>query len=346
MQVQWLAVAARSVPENIEESAGPVLLGYVFHWGLFGVLTVQVYLYHLAFTKEKAYLRCLVYGIFMIEVVQTALVTYELFRSFATNFGDVAAFSDPQVSWLAVPIFSGIVSGIVQIYFAHRISVLSGSRTIGLIIVVLAITQGTSSIVAEVQARTVGDVSHLQEQTDVGTTMWLAGSALCDVMIAISMTYFLSKFDTKYKETQAIISKFIRLTIETGSMTATVAVTDLILFLVFPHNNYHITPALVLAKLYSNTLLVMLNSRMHVSTARDDSTITRHSRWPTLNFIQPTQGTSSQVEDVRGITSDDLRMSDRTDSTGLGSLPHLTDIELGRADNASPASTRTKIALD
>ncbi len=144
-------------------------------------------------------------------------------------------------------------------------------------------------------------------------------------------------------------------------LLATVAVTDLVLFLVFPHNNFRITPALVLAKLYSNTLLVMLNSRMHVSTARDDSTIARHSRWPTLNFIQPTQGTSGQVED-RGMTSDDLHMSDRTDvstiypihnrsnlaiqSTGLGSLSHLTDIELGRADDASPASTRTKIVLD
>ncbi|KAK0454046.1 uncharacterized protein EV420DRAFT_617008 [Desarmillaria tabescens] len=322
MQGQWVAGAARSVQESIEESAGPILLGYVFHWGLFGVLTVQVYMYYLAFTKEKASLRCLVYGLFTIEAIQTALITYELFRAFATNYGNIAAFSNPQVSWLAVPIFSGIVSGAVQIYFAHRISILSGSRIIGLIIAILAVTQGTSSIVAGAQARTVGDVSHLQEKTDVGTTIWLAGSALCDVLIAVSMTYFLSRFDTKYKETQAVISKFIRLTIETGTMTATVAVIDLILFLVFPRKNFHITPALVLAKLYSNTLLVMLNSRMHVSRAREDSTIAQRSQWPTLNFVQSTQRTSIQVEnDRRGIASNDVHMSDHTDASTLCPWP-------------------------
>ncbi|KAK0489637.1 hypothetical protein EDD18DRAFT_1110237 [Armillaria luteobubalina] len=141
----------------------------------------------------------------MIEVVQTALITYELFRSFATNFEDVAAFSDELVQQFLSSVGS------------------------------LATTQGSLSIVAGAQARTVGDVSHLQEKTDIGTTMWQAGSALCDVMIAISLL-------------------------------ATVAVTDLILYLVFPHSNFHIAPALVLAKPYSNTLLVMLNSRMHVST--------------------------------------------------------------------------------
>ncbi|KAK0203811.1 hypothetical protein DFS33DRAFT_833852 [Desarmillaria ectypa] len=146
------------------------------------------------------------------------------------------------------------ISGVVQIYFAHHISALSGSRIIGLIIAVLAVTQGTLSIVAGAQTRTVGDVSHLQERNNFGTTILLAGSTLCDVIIVVSMSYFLPRLDSKYKETKAVISKFIRLTIETGTMTATVAVIDLILFLVFPHKNFHIT-ALVLAKLYSNTSL-------------------------------------------------------------------------------------------
>ncbi|KAK0496196.1 hypothetical protein EDD18DRAFT_233894 [Armillaria luteobubalina] len=335
MRVQWLAVATHSVSENIGESAGPVvccsnsrsrlsrLNGVTLRicvsvGSLWRIDGSSLFVSH-GLHKRKVVFAVSGLAFLMIEVVQTALITYELFRSFATNFEDVAAFSDPQVSWFTVPIFSGIVTSIVQIYFAHRISVLSGSRTIGLI--VLATTQGSLSIVAGAQARTVGDVSHLQEKTDIGTTMWQAGSTLCDVMIAISMTYFLSRFGTKYKETRVIISRFIRLVIETGSMTATVAVTDLILYLVFPHSNFHIAPALVLAKPYSNTLLVMLNSRMHVSTARDDSTIARHSRWPTLNFIQPTQGTSSQVEDVRGIMSDDLHTSDRLDHRSRDSSP-------------------------
>ena len=40
----------------------------------------------------------------------------------------------------------------------------------------------------------------------------------------------------------AILSRLIRLTIETGTLTASIAVVDLILFLVFIDNNLHFTP--------------------------------------------------------------------------------------------------------
>ena len=43
---------------------------------------------------------------------------------------------------------------------------------------------------------------------------------------------------------------------------------DLILFLVFPEASYHGCIALVLAKLYSNSLLVLLNSRMTILGSR------------------------------------------------------------------------------
>ena len=52
-------------------------------------------------------------------------------------------------------------------------------------------------------------------------------------------------------------------------ITATVAALDLILFLVFRQNNYHITPSLTLAKFYSNNLLVIFNSRIRILGARD-----------------------------------------------------------------------------
>ncbi|KIJ36587.1 hypothetical protein M422DRAFT_124423, partial [Sphaerobolus stellatus SS14] len=98
--------------------------------------------------------------------------------------------------------------------------------------------------------------------------VWLAGSAACDVTIAISMTYYLSRKETHLKRTSAVINRLIRLTIETGSLTATVAIVDITLYLVFPHQDYHTAPALTLAKLYSNTLLVVFNSRLRIVGGR------------------------------------------------------------------------------
>lgn len=52
---------------------------------------------------------------------------------------------------------------------------------------------------------------------------------------------------------------------------ATVATVDLILFFAFPKNNYHTTPALTIAKLYSNSLVLTFNSRMRVIGGRDET---------------------------------------------------------------------------
>ncbi|KAL0058256.1 hypothetical protein AAF712_015080 [Marasmius tenuissimus] len=55
---------------------------------------------------------------------------------------------------------------------------------------------------------------------------------------------------------------------ETGSFTALVATLDLIIFLIYPNSDYHVTLTLALAKLYANSLLVALNIRMKIPGSR------------------------------------------------------------------------------
>ncbi|EEB96118.1 hypothetical protein MPER_04802 [Moniliophthora perniciosa FA553] len=84
------------------------------------------------------------------------------------------------------------------------------------------------------------------------------------------MTYVLSRMNGGFQETRDLVRRIIRLTMETGSLTAAVALVDLLLFLVFPNDDFHIVPALTLAKLYSNSLLVVFNSRLRIPHARGD----------------------------------------------------------------------------
>ncbi|KAF8880085.1 hypothetical protein BD779DRAFT_1550380 [Infundibulicybe gibba] len=257
------------IPQNIGASAGPLLLGYLFNWCLFGVLSVQVYLYYLAFPRDRLSIKCLVFGLYIVETLQTILITHDVFDSFGSGYGMLSALESTQLEWLGVPIISGIVSCTVQTFFAYRIFVLSKSKPLGLIICVIALTQGASGIAQGVQALQINDFAKLQNEAFVSCTIWLGGAALCDIIIAVSMSYYLSKSETGFRSTHVLISKLIRLTIETGSMTAAVATIDMALFLAFRNNNYHATPALILAKLYSNTLVVILNSRLRIVDGRD-----------------------------------------------------------------------------
>ncbi|EKM52244.1 uncharacterized protein PHACADRAFT_148765 [Phanerochaete carnosa HHB-10118-sp] len=261
-----------TLPADAAPIAGPLLLGYLFNWGLFGVLSAQVYLYHIAFPRDRWTMKTLVYGVYLVEMVQTILVTHDAFGEYARGFGNLKALNAEGLHWIAVPVFSGIVSATVQMHYAYRISILSGSRILGLGISVIALFQGSSAIAQGAQAFIVGSIANLATtKAFTSCAIWLAATAACDVIIAGCMTFFLLKHDSKLPETHALITKLVRLVIETGTLTALAATVDLALFLALPHKAYHGCVALTLAKLYSNSLLVIFNSRVHIVGGRTHS---------------------------------------------------------------------------
>ncbi|KAK0241068.1 hypothetical protein EDD85DRAFT_764844, partial [Armillaria nabsnona] len=99
--------------------------------------------------------------------------------------------------------------------------------------------------------------------------IWCGGSTLCDIVIAICMTYYLMHSNTSFRQTRIIVTKLIHLTIETGSVTAVVTLLSLILFFAFPGQTFYVTPAFIISKLYANTVYMVLNSRIRIIGGRD-----------------------------------------------------------------------------
>ncbi|KAJ7459611.1 hypothetical protein B0H11DRAFT_2242422 [Mycena galericulata] len=80
--------------------------------------------------------------------------------------------------------------------------------------------------------------------------------------------------DTGFRQTHALVTKLIRLTIETGSLTALVALVTLVLFVALPGTVYFSTPANFMSILYANTLLAVLNARFQILGGRSTYTTT------------------------------------------------------------------------
>ena len=69
------------------------------------------------------------YGIFLLETVQTVLSGADLYYWFAAGFGNVDHLTSPFLTFLDVPIMGAVVSLSVQFFFVYRISVLSEKRS-------------------------------------------------------------------------------------------------------------------------------------------------------------------------------------------------------------------------
>ncbi|KAK0241064.1 hypothetical protein EDD85DRAFT_388071 [Armillaria nabsnona] len=257
----------------IEQLSGPGIIAFLLHWGLFGTLSVQLYLYYLAFPKDRNFTKCLVYGIYTVEFAQTILFTHDAFAIFGYGFGDMKALTRVYFNWLTIPIMSAAVACVGQGFYAYRIFILSRSRIVPIFVICVSLTSAVAGIITGVYCFPADDVTELNNRkmyNAVGT--WCGASALCDIIIAICMTYYLQRSTTGFRRTKILITKLIRLTIETGTVTAVVALLNLILFFAFPHQTFYGTPGIIMPKLYANTVLVVLNSRIRIVGGRDTDT--------------------------------------------------------------------------
>ncbi|KAK0478848.1 hypothetical protein IW261DRAFT_190108 [Armillaria novae-zelandiae] len=181
------------------------------NWALYGALCVQIYIYHVSFPKDPILSKFLIYLLLALETLQTVLFTVDLFDIFATHFGQVDVLRDVHSLWFSVPIMTGLIGGIVQLFYCYRISVLSKSRVLAASIGAISVAQFVAAVIEGHLQYTYGLYSKQSRQNSlVPCLVWLAGSALCDIIIATIQTYYLIKIDASYKATRNMITRLVR----------------------------------------------------------------------------------------------------------------------------------------
>ncbi|KAF8995093.1 hypothetical protein BDQ17DRAFT_1430595 [Cyathus striatus] len=254
-----------AIPPFIAKLTGPLLLGHLFNWGLFGCLAVQCYIYYLSFPNDRMLPKVLVSVVIVIETLQTILSTRDAFRNFGTGWGNLADLDAVGWLWFSVPVLGSLITSMSQIFFAWRIYILSKQLYIPILVTLISTVQCVFGLWGGIYAHILGVFSEVQHHAYRITSVWLGGTALCDFIIAISMIYYLSRSRTGFRTTNILISKIIRVTVETGLICAAFAILDLAFFLRWQDNNYHLAPSIALSKLYANSLLVVLNARVRLS---------------------------------------------------------------------------------
>ncbi|KAF8182016.1 hypothetical protein BJ912DRAFT_978782 [Pholiota molesta] len=311
------------IPPNIMLLTAPQLLGIMFNWGLWGMLTVQVYLYYLCF-EDSWRIRTLVWGLYILECIQTALSSADIIHWFAYGWGRAEVLTEAYVNPIDLPIMAGLIAMIVQLYFTWRIWILSSSYPLAIFIGLISVAQGIAGLVAGIQALQIGNLTQLTVL--MAPKIWLAGAALSDTLIAISMTILLYRARQRslVPKTNYILKRIIAITIETNTLSASVAVLTLILFVKFPQYTLFICPPYALGKLYSNTLLVIFNNRMAMPRDRSQAQASIGLKGMNTNHVH-TSDHSSRIQDD-GIKITVLRQTDN----GQGDMESQNDMELGK----------------
>ncbi|KAI9435796.1 hypothetical protein H4582DRAFT_621979 [Lactarius indigo] len=209
------------VPLNIAEITAPMMFGVLWNWTLYGVLVAQTYVYSYNFPGDRTSLKLLVYSVFLVETVQTALTGTDLYYWFVSGFGDMGHLDRAHLFEFDVPVIGSIVSLTVQLFFVYRIWVLSERSSWSLCLIICL-----CSMVAAVAGFYRGVHAYLDRVVSVPLLIWMSGNALADILVACSILFYLGR---RRKERDGhfsdhVLSRIIRLTIETNVLTSTVGI--------------------------------------------------------------------------------------------------------------------------
>ncbi|KIY69405.1 hypothetical protein CYLTODRAFT_420697 [Cylindrobasidium torrendii FP15055 ss-10] len=252
-----IPVAPGGSPAEIAH--GPMLIGLFFTALLQGGLVLQCYHYYMNYREDKLFIKLYVLVIFVLNAVNTSFDFAYLYESLITHYGDISFLTYTRWTFNAAPITTGLIAALVQLFFAYRIHVLARNIWATSSVVILALAGFVGSIITSIECGIHTKFIEFKSFQNV-VILWLVAGCACDVLITVILVLYLKQRKTGFKNTDDIVDRVVRMTIETGMITSVCAIVDLVTFLSL-RSGLHLMFNFPLAKLYTVTLMTSLASR-------------------------------------------------------------------------------------
>ncbi|KAL1950417.1 hypothetical protein VTO73DRAFT_5541 [Trametes versicolor] len=247
------------MPNPAALTYGPIFVGVVFNILLYGIMITQTFLYFTVYKKDRTWMKIFVALLFICDTVNCAFDISFLYIPLVNNFGNPSSLMYATWVFATDPVMTALIGALTQLFFAWRVNVLTHSIPAVIFISFCALCQLCGGLGTSIAVGMIPEFVHFQK-FEIIVIVWLAFSAVADCAITVALVWHLRKHKTGFVATDDIVNRIIRLTVQTGLITALCAVIDLVLFLASP-SGLHLVFNLPLSKLYTNSLMSSLNSR-------------------------------------------------------------------------------------
>jgi len=237
-----------------------MLIGVYINLILCGILIMQTYYYYQTYRSDSKGIKFFVAYLFIIEIANSICDMAMMYQPLIIEWGTTDATKYFPTLFLMEPIIIVLVSTPIQFFFAWRVKTLTQSIWIPLIIVLFSLGSAAGGLWTGIR------IAILKLFADKpllhwSALVWFLCSVVADVLITIVLVRSLSSRKTGFSGTDSAIDKIIRMTVQTGMITAICAIGDVIFFMTLPHTALNFIWDLTLSKLYTNCLLSTLNAR-------------------------------------------------------------------------------------
>ncbi|KAF7297963.1 hypothetical protein HMN09_01017200 [Mycena chlorophos] len=297
----------------LNETLGALQIGVLLSYMLLGVTTMQVYIYVGRFPQDPRWLRAMVGIVWLMELVQGGLVGYALYLYTVLDYGDrlhILQSAPPTLN--AAFVLTALITTVVQLFFIHRIWLLSKNVYLPGVLVIMSIVYLVGILGFAGVGFKASKLAELEASMGWDVEADAILSVVLDTAIAVSLVVLLLQSRRQgMASTTNMVDKLIAWSIETGVITSICSVLILAIYETKPASFIWLAVFIVKSRLYSNSLLASLNSRIGLRAQASNVTVSTPSLAPRF---------ATMVTQTRTVTVGDVELYNvNTSAAGLDS---------------------------
>lgn len=272
------------VQTTIDNTFGAAFVGVIASSFVFGIFSMQCYVYYDRYRLDRRFYKILVAVLWLLEAGHSVCSWHFFYHYVIEEWGKSLAIVTQPIIWtLAVQVVvSALVGTIVKSCFAMRVWRFSGRNVwITAAIVLSTLVQLGFSFWFTVAGLELPSLADLDSIFTVAIVA-LGLGVLTDVLTAAAISWYLRKLKTGYKNSDTLVNKLIAYAINTGLLTGVFSIATLVTYGTMPNNFIFISLYFVLSKLYANSFLATLNTRLVLKGRGTDNA---HETVPTFLMV-------------------------------------------------------------
>ncbi|KJA20634.1 hypothetical protein HYPSUDRAFT_42945 [Hypholoma sublateritium FD-334 SS-4] len=239
---------------------GPLVIGTVFNAFVYGICLIQFTRYWEHKSNDPVTLKLLVWWTFCLDTFHTCALIYMLWVYSVVHFADPNFLITALWPFSSTPIVTSLTSFPIQMYLSWRIKQFSKSNWAFASLVVLATAQASVGFSCSIGAYQNSDLATYSRLVPL-VCAWQVLAVVADGSLTVFLWIYLSKSRTGQKRSDNVISRVISSSVETAAVGAFFCIMDLVAFTSLKNTNLHVVFAFPMGRIYTNTLLITLNSR-------------------------------------------------------------------------------------
>ncbi|OCH89008.1 hypothetical protein OBBRIDRAFT_43375 [Obba rivulosa] len=245
-----------------DNTLGAVLIGVIVSAVLYGVTTVQTYIYYERNVADPVYLKLAIFVLWLLNTLHEVLITDTLYTYAISEFGHL----DKLNIWSLVahiPV-AGTADCLIRCLFCLRVWKLSDKNwypTIPVLFSIFTSLAGGIALFAKcLSSNNLGAF---------GTVSWVivcafGSDVVSDILLASSLFAILRNRRTGFQSTDSVIRSIMLYSIGVALLTTLSSILCVVMYITMPRTLIFIAVYFVVPGILMNSLLVGYNSREHL----------------------------------------------------------------------------------